>query len=141
MCVCNTGERISERTFHVTSAAWWESLASIITRPTQTRAWTKAKVPARLGARPAVCSRPAFFSAFLFPRRPRLTLLSLLCSLLPCTLFSSFPSVAPHLFSPPASHSSDTASRCGQLFNKPPLRQQGRARVIFLSSLVDLKYF
>lgn len=75
--------------------------ASIVTLPTQTNAWTGAKVPARRSASPAVCS-PFFppLPSSSSPHRPRLTLPPLFCSLsfplrsspLPC------PSVAPHPF-------------------------------------------
>ncbi len=53
--------------------------ASIVTLPTQNKAWAGAKVPARQSAKhPAVYSRPPFSSASLFPLCPRLTLF---CSL------------------------------------------------------------
>lgn len=65
--------------------------ASIVTLPTQTNAWTGAKVPARRSASPAVCS--PFFppSTFLFlPSPPSLnSASSLLFSLFPFTLLSS----------------------------------------------------
>lgn len=76
-----------------------------------------------------------FPSVSLFPLRPRPTLLSafsLLFSLLPPhAFFSSFPSVTPHLFSPPASHPSAIAPRSGQLFNTSPPRQEGLVPCFF----------
>lgn len=121
----------------MTSVARWESLAICLHqsllcphRPMLGSAprCQRAGVP-----NSAVCSCPPFFSASLFPLRPRLTLLclfSFVLSPLPPTLFSSFPSVSPHLFSPPASHPSAPLLAAVSCSTRLP-HQQGLVSLFF----------
>lgn len=86
-----------------------DQCASIVTLPTQTNAWTDAKMPVSLSASPAVCSRRPLSS----PPPSLFCSLSFLSLLFHVCYSSSFLTSRPF----------DAASRCSQLFNmsSPPV--------------------
>ena len=111
-------------TCHGTSAAGWESLAISLRQSFLCPQTEEPCLDLCQGASSSECHNPLSVLALLrpLPPSPESPLPSIFCSLaFLLTHFSSFLSVATHLFSPPASHPSATASCCSQLFNTPPL--------------------